>query len=128
MAKWIIGHNVPGYLGETEPYLIDGILYATTALIDEVLRVVNDMDETRFDVEGFNVPSAGSEYNERDLERHLRESIGDTIDSGGASIWMTEPDREHDLGVHYWMHRASLDEIEEWSGDISRARSSQGAP
>ena len=120
MAKWILGHNVPGYSPETEPYLVDGILYAVEALIDEVSRVVDTLDSTRFDVEGFDVPSAGDHYNQADLERHLRIVIGDMVDSGAASVYMTEPDREHDLGVIYWMHRASSEEIREWEEEEAR--------
>ena len=116
MAKWILGHNVPGYSPDTDNiYLVDGILYAVEALIDEVSRVVDTLDSTRFDVEGFDVPSAGDHYNQADLERHLRIVIGDMVDSGAASVYMTEPDREHDLGVIYWMHRATTEDIKEWS-------------
>ncbi len=115
MTQWLLGHNVPGYSPENEPYLVDGILGATDSLIDEVLRVVDTFYETPIEIEGFDVPSAGSEYNEADLERHLRLIVGDMIGSGGASIIIGEPDKLHDLGTHYWMHRADASEIEEWS-------------
>ena len=40
VTKWLVGFNTPGYMPEMEPYLVDGVVAAGDALIDEIISQI----------------------------------------------------------------------------------------
>lgn len=103
------GFNTPGYLPESEPNMAEDSDSAKRALIDEILRHADHADDS----EAHALASALS---------HAAEDLNLSDVSAGWGLTVCDPDREHDLGTHYWIEPCDTAEIDVTSdGWMARA-------
>ena len=97
-----IGHNVPGYTGETDPYETDED--PNRAVAEEINDVLTSLYETPFlivtDTDEYVIPAHSDPVDtfarfEDDLAQQWRTT-------GECHAYLYETNREYDLGVHYW--------------------------
>lgn len=87
MAAYIIGHNMTGYLPESEPYAFSDHASAKQALIDDLLRYADDAavygdDEERAE----DLDAAAQELNLISKGEEWSTTIG--YRSGSMSYWL----------------------------------------
>lgn len=85
-----VGYNMPGYMPEMD------ICYCETA--DEAKRCLIDMMDMHAD-SAFEVES----HNLANELTFAYEDLNLCDVSGGYSVIICDPDRQHDLGTHYWI-------------------------
>lgn len=95
-----IGYNTPGYLPEMEPYVVQGVADAKASLQNELERHAD----------------LAADITEGRLYEDLLVAIEvlETADvSQGWGYTVSDPDREHDLGTHYWITPGGVIEEDE---------------
>lgn len=89
---YVVGYNTPGYLPESDPYICEDADSAKRALIDDMLRHADTDSRSDPDSEALSaeLTLAAEDLNLTDV-------------SEGYSVTICDPEREHDLGTHYWI-------------------------
>lgn len=107
---YTIGHNVAGYLPESEPWLVEGFDAAKRAVIDEARHVADSIE-----------PGTPGPFGETYAENLVAMTEDLNLTSAGPWSASIASGGEHGLPVEWWIVTAEPDAVAEWLADPENA-------
>jgi hypothetical protein len=106
--RFVVGRNIPGYVGEAEPFYAETWDEAVDYLIEELDREADYLEDVRHDADDDDQGAyrdAIEEYGRAiaELDTVERRGVAGRVGPSWSAVLPLRPDSSHDLGMAWWI-------------------------
>ena len=105
--RFVVGSNIPGYVGERDPFYAETWGEAVDYLIDDLERAADHLEDCRHDADDDDQAAYRDAIGEYETAMTQLRSVATVTVGREAPGWATvlplRPASQHDLGVAWWI-------------------------